>query len=133
MKVTTRVQIKCNEGDYQHLLTVLDHQSKPEHYTLSALHAIMQCVDHDRKLQILPPIICKKIRHLRIHRRRTRGRRAGKSSPPLEKPLGVIRDNLKQILSIKDGKKNRSKYVVKVFSLNRIIFFSWKTSFCSLL
>ena len=105
------VQIKCNEDYFQHQLTVLNHQSKPEHYTLSTLHAIRQHVDLGRELQILPPTICKKIRHLRIHRRRPRGKGAGKCSSPPEKPLGVIRDNLTQILSIKDVRMNRSKCV----------------------
>ena len=110
------VQIKCNEDYYQHQLNVLDHQSKSEHYTLSTLHAIKQCVDLKSKLQILRPTICKKIRHLRIHRRRPRGKRAGKSSSPPEKPLGIIRDNCTQILSIKDVRMNRSKYVSLVLS-----------------
>ena len=110
------IQIKCNEGHCQHQLTVLDHQNKFELYTLSALHAISKVLIHDRKLQILPPTICKNIRHLRIYRRKMRGKRAGKSSSPLDKPLGVIRDNLAQIQLNKDANINRSKYVSLVLS-----------------
>ena len=66
-------------------------------YTLSALHAKRQCANHDRRLQILPLTICKNIRHWKIYRRKTRGKRAGKSSAPPDKPLGVIRDNLTPI------------------------------------
>ena len=61
-------------------------------------------------------MICRKIRYLRIHRRRTRGKRAGKSSSPPDKPMGVIRDNLTQISSIKEVRMNRSKYVSLVVS-----------------
>ena len=110
------VEIKCNEDHYQNQLTVLEHRSKPEHYTSSTLHAIGLCVKFDRKLQILPPMICRKIRHLRIYRRRTRGKRAGKSYSQPDKPMGVIRDNLTQILVIKEVRMNRSKYVSLVVS-----------------
>ena len=95
---------------------MLDHQNKLELYTLSALHAIRKCVNQDRKLQILPPTTCKNIRHLKIHRRKTRGKIAGKSSPPLDKTLGVIRDNLTPIQLNRDAKINRSKYVSLVLS-----------------
>ena len=110
------VQIKCSEDYYQHQLTVLDHQSKPEHYSSSTLHVIRLCVNLEKKLQILPPTICKKIRHLRIHRRRTRGERTGKSYSQPDKPMEVIRDNLTQILLIKDVRMNGSKYVSLVLS-----------------
>ena len=96
--------------------TMLEHQSKPEQYTSSTLHAIRQCVNLNRKLQILPPMTCRKIRLLRIHRRGTRGRRAGKSSSLPDKPMGVIRNNLTQILLTKEVRMNRSKYVSLVVS-----------------
>ena len=110
------VEIGCNEDYYHHQLTMLEHQNKPVHYTSSTLHALRVFVNLNRKLQILPPMICRKIRHLRIHRRRTRGKRAGKSSSPPDKPNGVIRDNLTQISLIKEVRMNRSKYVSLVVS-----------------
>ena len=110
------VEIKCNEDHYHHQLTMLEHRSKTEHYTSSTLHTIRLCVNLHRKLQILPPMICRKIRRLRMHRRRTRGKRAGKSSSPPDKPMGVIRDNLTQILLIKEVRMNRGKYVSLVVS-----------------
>ena len=103
------IQIKCNKIHYQHQLTVLDQLNKFEHYTMSALLAIRQCVKLGRKPQILPLNICKNIRHLRILRRRTRGERAGKSSPPPGEPTGVIRVNLTPVQLNKDVKINRSK------------------------
>ena len=109
-------QIKCNEGHCQHQSTVLDHQNKLELYIPSALHVIRQCFNHDRKLQILQPTTCKNIRHLRIHRRKTRGKRAGKSSPPPDKPSEVIRDTLTPIQLNKDAKFNRNKYISLVLS-----------------
>ena len=104
------VEVKCNEDYYQHQLSMLEHQSKPEHYTSSTLHAIRHCVNLNRKLQILPPMICRKIRYMRIHRRRTRGRRAGRSSSLPDKPMGVIRDNLTQ-MSVNQRSKNEQKQV----------------------
>ena len=110
------VEIGCNENYYHHQLTMLEHRSKPVHYTSSTLHAIRLCVNLNRKLQILPPMICRKIRHLRIHRRRTRGKIAGKSSSPSDKPMGVIRDNLTQISLTEEVRMNRNKYVSLVVS-----------------
>ena len=51
------VEIGCNEDYYHHQLTMLEHQIKPVHYTSSTLHAIRLCVNLNRKLQILPPMI----------------------------------------------------------------------------
>ena len=110
------VEIKCNEDHYRHQLTMLEHRSKPEHYASSTLHAIRLCFNLNRKLEILPPMFCRKIRHLRIHRRKTRGKRAGKSSSPFDKPMGVIGDNLTQLLLITEVRMNRSKYVSLVVS-----------------
>ena len=110
------VEIRCSEDHYHHQLTMLEHQSNSVHYTSSTLHAIRLCVNLNRNLQILPPVICRRIRLLRIHRRRTRGKRAGKSSSPPDKPMGVISDNLTQISLIKEVRRNRSKNVSLVVS-----------------
>ena len=110
------IQIKCNKVHYQHQLTVLDHPNKFKQYTISALLAIRQHVKLDRKLQILPPNICKNIRHLRMVRRRTGGKRASKSSPPPDEPTGANRVNLIPLQLNKDVKINRSKYVSLVLS-----------------
>ena len=109
------IQIKCIEDHCQHHSTMLDNQNKPKLYTLSALHAIRQCVNHNRRLQILPPTTCKNIRHLKIHRRKTRGKRAGKSSPSPDKPLGINRNNLTPIQLNKDAKINRKQLCISCF------------------
>ena len=56
------------------------------------------------------------IRHLRIHRRKTRGRRAGKSTLPPDEPTGAIRVNIIPVQLNKDVKINRSNYVSLVLS-----------------
>ena len=53
---------------------------------------------------------------MRILTRRTRGKRASKSSPPTDEPTGAIRVNLIQVQVNKDVKINRSKYVSLVLS-----------------
>ena len=71
--------------------------NKIEPYALAQLHEIGNTVKHDKKLHKLSLTTVKMIRHLRLHRRKLKGKRGGITKPIKDRPNGINKDNITDI------------------------------------
>ena len=106
------IQIELNEVTHNQLARTINatEVNKIEPYAPTQLHQIGNTVKHDKKLHKLSPTTVKMIRHLRLHRRKLRGKRGGITKPIKDRPNGINKDNITDIHITKNHAIQRSKH-----------------------
>ena len=102
---------ELNKVQYSQSARTIDASriSRIQLYTPVQLYDIGNMVKHDRRLNKLPPMTVKMIRHLRLNRRKLRGKRGGITKSHKDQPNGINKDNIRNIQVMKNHIIYRSK------------------------